>query len=481
MTQFSAGREAASAVHDHTRSNSRRAQHLLEAAVVRVLGARCDPGRTLCVTLEAPLAPAERLLSLPSQHCQVLWSPSFDDESAGVGTAHVLIGTGASRFVQIKEAARHLFARLDIVSLDGASAPEPSLLGGFAFQPARTPSTVWSAFGDARFVLPRIGYRRRGTRAWLTVSADGRELAGVAARVSLAREATAALRALERPLRPTPDFARFNTHADESDDAWPALVAGIGREIDSGRLEKVVAARQFLIRSPTLPHPALVLERLRIEGSGCTRFALSVGEQTFLGASPERLVRRAGAAVWTEAIAGSVPNDAAAPNGATASGEALLDNVKERAEHDIVVRGLRAALAPLCDTVCETGPHMHALRHVRHLRTGFSGVLKAPLHVLDLVGRLHPTAAVGGAPRGAALAWLDAHEQMDRGLYAGPFGAFDRAGNGLFVVAIRSGLMDARGARLFAGAGIVAGSLVAREFSETRWKLEGLLHALGVA
>jgi isochorismate synthase EntC len=158
-----------------------------------------------------------------------------------------------------------------------------------------------------------------------------------------------------------------------------------------------------------------------------------------------------------------------------------LDNVKERAEHDIVVRGLRAALAPLCDTVCETGPHLHALRHVRHLRTGFSGVLKAPLHVLDLVGRLHPTAAVGGAPRGAALAWLDAHEHMDRGLYAGPFGAFDRAGNGLFVVAIRSGLMDARGARLFAGAGIVAGSLVAREFSETRWKLEGLLHALGVA
>jgi isochorismate synthase EntC len=124
---------------------------------------------------------------------------------------------------------------------------------------------------------------------------------------------------------------------------------------------------------------------------------------------------------------------------------------------------------------------VHALRHVQHLRTALSGSLKAPLHVLDLVARLHPTAAVGGTPRAAALAWLDAHEAADRGLYAGPFGTFDRTGNGLFVVAIRSALVGTREARLFAGAGIVRGSLAAREWCETRWKLRGLLHAIGVA
>jgi len=464
-----------STVREPARANSRRAQDHLETALVHALGTARDPGGTLCVTLDAPVAAAERLLSLPDHDCRVLWSPSIDDESAGVGTAQVLTGTGEHRFAQIKETAQQLYAGLSMVSLAGESAPEPALLGGFAFQPARTQSAVWAGFGDARFVLPRIGYRRQGMRAWLTVAASGMELASVAARVRLAREATAALSALDQPLHVPPTSGRFSLGTDESAEAWPALVAGIGREIDAGRLEKVVAARHIVVRGATFPHPALVLERLRLEGPACTRFALAVGERTFLGASPERLVRVSNTGVWTEALAGSMANDGAA------SGEALFGNVKERAEHDIVVRGLRAALAPLCERVCETGPHLHALRHVQHLRTALSGTLKTPLHVLDLVARLHPTAAVGGTPRGAALAWLHAHEATDRGLYAGPFGAFDRAGNGLFVVAIRSGLLDTREARLFAGAGIVAGSLAASEWRETRWKLKGLLHAIGVA
>ena len=101
--------------------------------------------------------------------------------------------------------------------------------------------------------------------------------------------------------------------------------------------------------------------------------------------------------------------------------------------------------------------------------------------MLDLVARLHPTPAVGGAPQAAALAWIAAHEHVERGLYAGPFGAFDRAGNGEFIVAIRSGLLAASEAHLFAGAGIVAGSEAQGELRETRWKLRGLLAALGVA
>ncbi len=462
-------------VRDPARARSRREQSLREAGLVRMLGTPCAPDGMLCVTLAAPLVAAERLLSLAHYAHRVFWSPSFADESAGVGAAAMLIGTGENRFVQIKEAAQQLFAGLSMAALDGEPAPEPALLGGFAFQSARTQSLVWSGFGDARFLLPRIGYRRHGGHAWLTVAASGGELAGVAARVRLAREATAALRALEQPLRPAPAIGRCSIGSDETVAAWPALVAGIGREIDAGRLEKVVAARRIVVRGAALPHPALVLERLRVEGPACTRFALSVGERTFLGASPERLVRRADAGVWTDAIAGSLPNDG------TMSGDALTGSVKECAEHDLVVRGLRAALAPLCERVCETGPHLHALRHVVHLRTALSGVLKAPLHVLDLVARLHPSAAVGGTPRDAALAWLDAHEQADRGFYAGPFGGFDRAGDGLFVVAIRSGLLGTRQARLFAGAGIVAGSRAAREWCETRWKLKGLLHALGAA
>jgi isochorismate synthase len=230
-----------------------------------------------------------------------------------------------------------------------------------------------------------------------------------------------------------------------------------------------------VIRATCLPPAALVLERLRTEAPDCARFALSVGNRTFLGASPERIVKRNGMRVWTEAVAGS-----ARGNDPT-RGESLLRSDKDRAEHAIVAREIRAVLEPLYETLSAEGPELHRLRHVAHLRTRFEGVLKEPLHVLDLVARLHPTPAVGGAPRAAALAWIAANEHIERGMYAGPFGAFDRAGNGEFVVAIRSGLLGASDAHLFAGAGIIEGSEVSSELSETRWKLHGLLSAIGAA
>jgi salicylate biosynthesis isochorismate synthase len=250
-------------------------------------------------------------------------------------------------------------------------------------------------------------------------------------------------------------------------------VSEIGREIRAGRLEKVVLARQVTLRGAPLPPAARILEQLRIDAPRCTRYALKVNGRTFLGASPERLIKREGLQVWTEAMAGSGESDIPAQY------DTLLDSIKEGREHDIVAQQIRAVLTPLNQSLSADGPDVHCLRHVAHLRTRFKGVLKEHMHVLDLVSRLHPTPAVGGSPRGAALAWLDEHEHVDRGFYAGPFGVFDSVGTGDFVVAIRSGLLTGGEAHLFAGAGIVEGSKAASELGETRLKLRSLLAALG--
>jgi isochorismate synthase len=222
-----------------------------------------------------------------------------------------------------------------------------------------------------------------------------------------------------------------------------------------------------------MPAPAVVLDHLRRDAPDCTRFALIRGQQAFLGASPECLVKLKGSRLWADALAGSVQNLGPFTR------DTLFKDNKERREHEIVVRSIRATLAPHCELLSASGPHLHPLLHLVHLRTGFAGVLKEPMHVLDLVAQLHPTPAVGGSPRRAALAWLCAHEHADRGFFAGPFGAFDRNGDGQFVVAIRSGLLTSTAAHLYAGAGIVAGSETATELSETRWKLRALLGAIG--
>jgi len=447
----------------------------LEGLIARAFRAHGKSNSTLCLSFKAPLSPAERLLSLPGYENTILWSPSPEEEHSGVGATHVLSATGESRFVQIRDAAKRLFQELVVVGLDGDPAPHPKLFGGFAFQPARARSAVWRGFGDARFVLPRIAYTRRAQRAWLTLSACEHEFSSVEGRARIVREAHEALHALGREDNcAAPELGEL-MRIDEAEDIWSALVTGIRGEIDAGRLEKAVAARCIVLRGARLPTPARVLQRLRREAGDCTRFALSVGSRTFLGASPERIVKCSGLRVWTEALAGSAQSDD------PMHGESLFLSQKNLVEHAIVAREIRSVLAPLYESLSVEGPALHRLRHVLHLRTRFEGILRKPQHVLDLLARLHPTPAVGGAPRAAALAWLAEHERTERGLYAGPFGAFDRCGNGEFVVAIRSGLLAANEAHLFAGAGIVKGSDVDSELCETRWKLRSLMAAIGVA
>jgi isochorismate synthase EntC len=85
---------------------------------------------------------------------------------------------------------------------------------------------------------------------------------------------------------------------------------------------------------------------------------------------------------------------------------------------------------------------------------------------------------VGGAPREAALRWLDEHESIERGWFAGPVGFLQSDGDGEFAVALRSALARGRSATAWAGAGIVARSQPMAEFTETELKLRTVLGPL---
>ena len=118
---------------------------------------------------------------------------------------------------------------------------------------------------------------------------------------------------------------------------------------------------------------------------------------------------------------------------------------------------------------------------MRHLRTRVRGTLRDATHVLELVARLHPTPALGGSPREAALELIQRHEPFDRGWYGGPIGWCEPSGDGDFFVALRCGLAAAGGLRLFAGSGLVAGSHAESEVRETALKLASFQQALSAA
>ena len=178
------------------------------------------------------------------------------------------------------------------------------------------------------------------------------------------------------------------------------------------------------------------------------------------------------------AVAGSIRRGDS-PEEQAALAARLLASEKDRAEQRIALDDMLARLARVArDVVVDEVPHVLTLARIQHLETRIRARIPPGVDLLDLVALLHPTPAVCGLPRDAALRLLAAEEPFRRGWYAGPVGWFDDGGNGVFAPALRTGVCRDRRWRLFAGAGIVEGSVPALEWEETGMKFEPMSRAL---
>jgi menaquinone-specific isochorismate synthase len=139
-------------------------------------------------------------------------------------------------------------------------------------------------------------------------------------------------------------------------------------------------------------------------------------------------------------------------------------------------------LSPFCDWVeADSEPFSLALPDLWHLATDVRGKLKPGVTLLDVVAKLHPTAAVAGTPRDKAMAMISQIEQHDRGGYAGPVGWLAQDGSGELAIALRGGVVEGSGdeyrVRALAGCGIVAESEPEAELAETELKFRAVRYA----
>lgn len=330
--------------------------------------------------------------------------------------------------------------------------------------PVGLPGTGPIAFVSATFddrssgsvlVVPEVVLGRSGDR-WFETSVDG---AGPVPRDS-------SVWPVDRP--------RY-AGASIPDVAWLEAVAAALDLIEGGVLSKVVLARDYAVWSKVRFDPRRILERLRARFPECFVFSVD----GLVGASPELLIRRFGSRVESVPLAGSIRRSPDAAEDARL-GRELLCSDKDRAEHEMAAASVGRVLERICDHLERSPvPELLRLANVQHLATRFEGRMSRPVSVLELTGLLHPTAAVGGVPSERAVEVIRRLEGMDRGRYAGPVGWIDRSGQGEMAIALRCAELSGARARLFAGAGIVAGSLPESELEETRLKLEAMLTALG--
>jgi menaquinone-specific isochorismate synthase len=389
---------------------------------------------------------------LPSGEDALTWV-QHGEGLVGWGEAARFEPSGPDRFAEAARWWREFTADAEVY--DEVGLPGSGLVAFVSMAFADDP-------GDSVLIVPEVVVGRRGDVTWVTEISVGRG------------PRTAGTMHPVRPVR-TPSAVRYAT-GQLSVTGYRSAVATAVDRLRDGDLGKVVLAHDLLATIPPEDGPVdprYLLHGLADRYPNCWVFAVD----GLVGATPELLLRRRGDTVSARVLAGTVwPRD---DLDADALADSLLHSAKNREEHRYAVESLADTLRPFCASLTvPTEPVVLRLRNVLHLATDVNGTLAEDVSLLTLTGASHPTAAVGGTPRAAAVSLITELEGMDRGRYTGPVGWIDSTGDGEFGIALRCAQVSGNTVRLFAGCGIMADSDPDSEVAEAAAKFVPMRDAL---
>ena len=393
--------------------------------------------------------------------------------SAG-GLCQSLDLSGPKRFENAQRFSDEIFTRL-VETSPSPNFSAPRILFSFSFFDLikNNEKSIDDKF-TLQAVLPRWQLIAKGGLTWLRLNEVVQNQTDV-------REATERLWAIREKINKLPKQNNLklkeNFLVDNQNNDWKSqyrvsLAKGI-ELINSGDLDKLVlATRQVLfLRRPL--DPLNFLAPLRVQQTNSCRFLWQKNnDESFFGASPERLISLNQNHLVIDALAGTAKkND---------DGKELLNSSKDLREHNFVVNSIKDQLLRNGIRAShQSQPKLMTQGHLIHLYTLIQAYVKDK-SPLDLVEVLHPTPAVAGLPLGKSLNWIRALEPFDRQTYASPIGWIDKNNNSEFRVAIRYGNVKGNELRLFAGAGLVKGSTIEEEMQEVALKFEVLRNLLNL-
>jgi len=358
---------------------------------------------------------------------------------------------GPNRFSDARTWWHQQLANLSIQNSVHGGGTGPLLFTSFAFDESQ----------ESRLVIPEVVIGQKSGKSWITwIGSDHQPAVEVRTNNAKSGEIKWSSGAL-------------------SDEKWKAQISKAVELIKSGNLEKVVLARDLIATSSQEILPSNLINYLVANYPTTWVFLVS----NLIGATPELLVRLSKSLVTSRVLAGTIrkTGDEARDLGLAAS---LAKSSKDLEEHEYAVRSVASAIAPYCSsTNVPEVPFVLHLANLMHLATDVTGVINdaaTPVDVFTLLQSLHPSAAVCGTPTSAASALIAELEEMNRARYAGPVGWVDARGDGELGIALRTGQLsvDKKSLRIFAGCGIVAGSIPEDELAESQAKLTPMRTAL---
>ncbi len=444
-------------------------------------GARVTTGRILSVNLPCPDVDLRAFLNFSRGAPRfALEQPCGGSAQAGAGITAELVAWG-DRFNSIEGQARALFESA-LIDGEGPAGCHPRLFGGFAFQDDFLPDNTWTIWSPAWFVLPHYQFTLIDGDSWLSLNVQVPADENVNETLWDLRRALwdrcHALQIVARQLNGRRQERLQTLEYPMTRSTWDDMISTANSRIGAGELQKVVLSRVAEARFDRAPDTGLALEQLRRSYGNCWRFLLEPrAGHAFFGATPELLADVQGRQMKSMALAGSSARGVSRDADEALARQMMADS-KERHEHSLVAKTMRSRLSTMGETEAPDVPEVLKLANIQHLLTPLDCRLHRSGLTLSLVKLLHPSPALGGTPRQPALQLISELEPVPRGWYAGPVGCLDMQLDGTFVVAIRSAICQERRMWLYAGVGIVAGSVAQREWEESELKFRPVLAAM---
>ncbi|WP_226035852.1 isochorismate synthase [Aquibacillus saliphilus] len=352
----------------------------------------------------------------------------------------------------------------------------PIAIGGFSFDPKKEKTILWEKFHDSQFRVPAYLLTIEDGATYLTINTmvraedHQRQLEySIDQHKNILLDSNATL----------PDGPVITNKTELDPLGWKELVGQATSHIKEEKVDKIVLAREMRVHFEKKATLSPILSKLINTQTNSYVFSFENDDDCFLGATPERLVRVENQQLLSTCLAGTAPRGNNELED-TQIGLELINDVKNREEHEFVVKMIRDAVTACCwDVDVPKEPVLYPLKHLQHLYTPVKAKLKKEYSIIDVVKRLHPTPALGGLPKDKSLLYIREYEKLDRGWYGAPIGWMDAYKNGEFAVAIRSALIQGTEASLFSGCGVVKESDPEAEYQETNIKFTPMLSVLG--
>ena len=425
------------------------------------------------VKLQLPLPTVNLLGFLASQ--SVLEKAFWRDREGNCSLA--VLGYSKSEVIRSHEELNSVFVKARQLINELPLSAGSQCLCYFSFSDNN--SSIWPAFGYGMVILPLLALvqTRKGTKLEVNLMADSSQ--------SYQQSILKALKIIRslnyHQTLPETQF-RFQSIAYSPDlGTWTHMMNQLKQLFSSGQLEKAVLSRETKLKVDGQFSPWPILDAWQRATPQTYQFLFQGdfqgNEEVFFGCSPERLIKRSGNILSTEALAGTIIRGNNQIQDAQLE-RFLMNDRKNIHENRLVLDDICSKLRPLCQSLRVDESHsIVKLRAIQHLRYQISCVIKDTVYDEDLLKVLHPTPAVGGTPREDALSFIQEHEPYARGLYAGVCGVLGLQ-NSDFSVAIRSARFTNEALMLYSGAGIVKDSVAIDEWCELDNKIATVLKVL---